>query len=274
MPRSSQFAGRTVLITGASAGIGAALAREFAARGARLVLSARRLDRLNELAAELRACGAEALVHEADVTRDGDIARIVAAMQAAGGAIDVVVANAGFGVAGPIRKLSVSDYRRQYETNVFGVLRTICESLEALRRSRGQLVLIGSVAAYIAASHASAYASTKFAVRAISEAIRGELRGEGIRVTLVSPGFVDSDIRRTDNRGALHAGAPDPVPAWLRMRSDRAARIIVSGIARRRAEVIVTAHGKALVFLGRHCTWLVRLLTQRGRAQARSEPQA
>jgi hypothetical protein len=82
-------------------------------------------------------------------------------------------------------------------------------------------------------------------------------------VTLVSPGFVDSDIRRVDNHGKVHEGAPDPVPAWLRMPTDRAARTIVGAIRRRRREVIVTGHGKALVLLYRHAPWLLRFVIAR-----------
>jgi short-subunit dehydrogenase len=261
-----------VLITGASAGIGAALAREFAGRGARLLLLARRLDRLEALAAELRAQGTEVEVARADVTCDGDVARAVAALSPSA-PLDVVVANAGFGVAGPIQRLTLGDYRRQYETNVFGLLRTVYETHDALAAARGQLVLIGSVAGHVATSGASAYASSKFAVRAISEAIRGDLASEGIRVTLVSPGFVDSDIRRTDNRGAVHAAVVDPIPGWLRVPAERAARAIVTGVARGRPELIITGHGKLIVFLARHFPGLVRAIIRRGGARGRPEPQ-
>ena len=270
MSYSRSFGGRTVLITGASSGIGAELARELARRGAHLLLLARRMDRLQTLAAELRSQGNEVVVAEADVTREGDVAR--ALTLAPGARIDVVVANAGFGVAGPIQQLTLADYRRQYETNVFGVLRTIYETLEAMRASRGQLVILGSVAGYAAMPGASAYASSKFALRGLAEAIRGDLARDGIRVTLVSPGFVDSDIRRTDNRGALHAEAPDPIPGWLRVPTARAARVIVSAVARGRAEIVVTGHGKLIVFLVRHFPWLVRLAMLRGGVHGRTEP--
>jgi NAD(P)-dependent dehydrogenase (short-subunit alcohol dehydrogenase family) len=114
----------TVMITGASSGIGAALAREFAERGARLVLVARRTERLVALASELRAGGSEVLVCAGDVTRDGDLERATEQAQKTFGVLDVVVANAGFGVQGRLTRLSLDDVRRQFETNVFGVLRT------------------------------------------------------------------------------------------------------------------------------------------------------
>jgi short-subunit dehydrogenase len=104
---------------------------------------------------------------------------------------------------------------------------------------------------------------SKFAVRGFAESIHDELAASGVAVTLVSPGFVDSDIRRVDNHGRVHEHAPDPVPAWLRMPTDRAARTIVRAIRRRRREVVVTGHGKVLVLLYRHAPWLFRLLLAR-----------
>ena len=263
----------TILITGASSGIGEGLAREYAKRGARLALVARRLERLESLAAELRATGAEVSVHQGDVTQEGDIARVVKEFTSRDIHIDLVYANAGFGVAGPLPRLHLDDYRRQFETNVFGLLRTIYETLDALRASRGRLVLVGSVAGHVAAPSASAYAMSKFAVRALSESLRGDLQRDGIGVTLVSPGFVDSDIRRTDNRGQLQEDAPDPVPAWLRVPTDVAVREIVRGVERGKAEIVVTGHGKIIVFLSRHFPRLVRLLLLRSYT-GRPEPKS
>lgn len=263
----------TILITGASSGIGAELARVYAARGAHLLLLARRRELLDGLAAELRERGATVSVYEADVTREGDVARAVADLEAHGGRLDLVYANAGFGVAGAIQNLALSDYRRQFETNVFGLLRTIYETLEALRAARGRLVLIGSVAGHVAAPNSSAYAASKFAVRGLSEAVRGDLAALDIKVTLVSPGFVDSDIRRTDNRGVVHRGVPDPVPAWLRVPTDLAVREIVRGVDAGRAEIVVTGHGKLIVFFARHFPRLMRwflLRAYRGRPEPRS----
>jgi short-subunit dehydrogenase len=169
--------------------------------------------------------------------------------------------------------LHLDDYRRQFETNVFGLLRTIYETLDVLRASRGRLVLVGSVAGHVAAPSASAYAMSKFAVRALSESLRGDLQRDGIGVTLVSPGFVDSDIRRTDNRGQLQEDAPDPVPAWLRVPTEVAVREIVRGVERGKAEIVVTGHGKIIVFLSRHFPRLVRFLLLRSYT-GRPEPKS
>jgi short-subunit dehydrogenase len=249
---------QTILITGASSGIGAGLARAYARRGDRLALVARRLDLLEALATELRGLGAEVTVHQGDVTRDGDVQRVVEDLAARGIGIDVVYANAGFGVAGNVQRLSIADYQRQFDTNVFGVLRTVKETVPALRKSRGRLVLVGSVAGHAASAGMSAYSMSKFAVRALAETLHGDLAPEGIGVTLVSPGFVDSDIRRTNNQGVVQVGAKDPIPAWLRVGTEQAAREIVRGVDRGKAEIVVTGHGKVIVFIARHFPGLLR----------------
>ena len=259
----STYAGKVALITGASAGIGAALARELARDGADLVLAARREDRLRDLAREIEATGRNAIVVGCDVTRDGDLERAVAAAVERYGRLDIAIANAGFGVVGRVEELTLDDFRRQLDTNVLGVLRTLYASLPELLKTRGHFVVVGSVAGHVPTPVTSAYCMSKFAVRGFAESIHGELAPSGIAVTLVSPGFVDSDIRRVDNHGKVHDSAPDPVPAWLRMPADRAARTIVGAIRRRRREVVVTGHGKALVFLYRHAPWLLRFVIAR-----------
>jgi short-subunit dehydrogenase len=263
---------RLALITGASGGIGAGLAREFARRGFGVALVARRIEQLEALAAELRKAGVQASAHRGDVTVDGDIARVVAELAAMGRVPDIVIANAGFGVVGNAQRLSIEDYRRQFETNVFGVLRTLHETGQSLRARAGRFVIMGSVAGYLSAAGSSPYTMSKFAVRALAEALHGELRPAGVGCTLISPGFVDSDIRRVDNQGGLHPGARDPIPAWLRMKTDQAARVMVSGILRGKKEVIVTAHAKVIVFLARHMPRLTRWILLRANRGSRPEP--
>ena len=133
------------------------------------------------------------------------------------GRLDIVFANAGFGIVGSFAALTVDDYRRQLETNVFGLLRTLYAGLSEVRKARGNLVLIGSVAGWVSAPGGSPYSVSKFAVRALANAITPELALDGVTVTLISPGFVASNIRRTDNQGVVHADANDPIPARLVM---------------------------------------------------------
>jgi short-subunit dehydrogenase len=267
----SFYKDRVVLITGASSGIGEALARQCARDGAHLVLTARRVERLANLASELEALGAQALPVACDVTRDGDLERAVAAAMERFGRIDVAVANAGFGVAGNFERLSIDDYRRQFETNFFGVLRTAKACLGPLKASRGVLALVGSVAGHIPLPGNSPYCASKFAVHALAGALRAELRGQGVAVVLVTPGFVESEIRQVNNQGTHRPDAVDPIPAFLTMPAATAAKQIASGIARRKREQVVTWHGSAAVFLQRHFGGVLAEAVARG-YKGRPEP--
>ena len=263
-----------VLITGASSGIGAGLAREFVRRGMRVALVARRLEQLESLAAELRSAGGQASAHAGDVTVDGDLARVVAELATQNIIPGIVIANAGFGVVGRAQDLSLADFRRQLETNTFGVLRTFHETLDCLRQTRGRFVVMGSVAGHISTPGGSPYAMSKYAVRAFAEALHGDLLPLGVGCTLISPGFVDSDIRRVDNRGGFHPHARDPIPPWLRMKTEQAARIMVSGILRGKREVVVTFHAKLIIFLARHFPRITRFLLVRANKGSRPEPRS
>ncbi len=243
--------GTVAFITGASSGIGAALAVEFAQRGADVAVAARRADRLEVVAEQIRKLGRRCLVLTCDVTRDGDQERAVENTLEEFGRLDWAVANAGFGVAGAVHKLELDDFRRQFETNVFGVLRTVYACREALLESGGSLAIMGSVSGELAFARSGPYSMSKFAVRSLAQVLWYELGRKGVAVTLVEPGFVDSEIRQVDNYGAVHNDRPDPMPKWIRMPSDRAARKMVSAIVRRRRKVVITAHGKLAVALER-----------------------
>jgi short-subunit dehydrogenase len=270
------FRDKAALVTGASSGIGQELAWQLGQSGAKLTLAARRGALLESLAERIAATGTpRPLVASCDVSRDGDVERAVAESVRQWGKLDVVIANAGFGVVGPLKSLSLEDYRRQFETNVFGVLRTIYAALPEIEKTHGSVVIIGSVAGWVATPGGSAYAMSKFAVRALANSITAELRLAGVKVTLVSPGFVVSDIRRVDNQGTLQAVAKDPIPAWLPVSTSKAVRQILRAVAQGKREVIVTGHGKALVVLERFAPWAIRAVGRRLAARPsgyRSEP--
>jgi short-subunit dehydrogenase len=247
--------GKVVFITGASAGIGAALARQSAALGAKVALVARRTDRIAALAAELGAGRAVALA--GDVTRDGDMEKAAAGAREAFGGIDVVIANAGFGVTGKLADLTMDDFRRQLETNLFGVVRTVYATLADVERSRGCFVLIGSVSGHMGVPGLTAYTASKFAVRGFAQALEPELAPKGVGVVLITPGFIETEIRRVDSRGALHEEAKDPVPRWIQMPADEAAREILDAAVKRERERVLTRHGKLAVALTRYTPGLL-----------------
>jgi len=236
----------SVLITGASSGIGAALAREYDGRGAKLALLARRMEKLEEVARPLR----QAHAIPCDVTDDAAVHHAIReALDVLGGNLDVVIANAGIGLVGTVEELSIADYRRQFETNVFGVLRTVKGTMGALRRSSGRIGIVGSISGFLSLPGTSAYSMSKFAVRALSEALGAELAKDGVSVTHIAPGFVESEIRKVDNAGELHPHRRESIPPFLVMSNAIAAHQIAEAVQHRRPEAVITNHGKAAMFV-------------------------
>ena len=261
--------GKVAFITGASSGIGAAMAREFARRGADVVLLARRWERLEALALEVRARGRRALSVRCDVTSDEDLENAVQATLEEFGRIDWVVANAGFGVSGAVHKLALEDYHRQFETNIFGVLRTVQATRDALIASRGSLAIMGSVMSFLSLPVSSPYAMSKHAVRALAGSLRAEMAKHGVGVTLLAPGFVISEIRQVDNQGQHNEATRDKIPQWLSMDADKAAAKLVRAVIKRKREAVITGHGRVVVFLERHFPWLISFLVRVARVDKR-----
>jgi len=245
---------KVVFVTGASAGIGEAVAREAVAQGARVVLAARRKERVEALARELG--DARAVGVACDVTRDGELEAAVERAHVFG-PLDAMIANAGFGVGGRFEKLTLDDYRRQFETNVFGVIRSVQAALPDLRTTRGAVGIVGSANGYVSIPGWSAYCMSKHAVRSFAECIRYELSREGISVTHLAPGFVESEFRRVDNQSALREELEDPIPRWLRMPAAKAAKKILAAVAARVPEAVITGHAKIAVSASRHAPRLV-----------------
>lgn len=194
------------LITGASSGIGAATARAAAGAGYRLALAARSADRLSELAAELGG-DERALAITCDVTEWPDQERMVAEVLDRFGRLDVAFANAGFGARRGFFSESTEHWRSMVLTNVYGAALTIRATAEALKQSRGHLLLTGSVAGRRAIA-GSLYSATKWAVSALGEGTRQELHGTGVRVTLIEPGMVNTPFFERRPKAALE---PDDI---------------------------------------------------------------
>ncbi|MCC6213481.1 MAG: SDR family NAD(P)-dependent oxidoreductase [Polyangiaceae bacterium] len=276
VPRPS-FADRVAWITGAGTGIGRACAVELARRGASVAVSGRREAELERVAAEVRATGARALVVPCDVTREEQVVAAVARAGAELGRLDVVIANAGFSVAGRIADLSLDDWRRQLEINVLGLVATVKHALPALTATGGRIVLVGSVSAYLATPGLGAYAASKHAVRAIGETLAAELAGSGVSCTTVHPGFVESEIARVDNQGRHHPERRDPRPRRLMWTAEAAARAIVDAAEARRRELVFTGHGRAAVAIARHLPGAPALalsIGERRRGQGRARARA
>ncbi len=257
------FENQAVWITGGGSGIGAALALAFARQGANVAVSGRRLERLEQVAEAVNATGTEGLAVVCDVTDDNSVAEAVARVTEQFGKLDVAVANAGFAVSGKIEDLSLDDWRRQFDTNVFGALSTINHALPALRESGGRLGLMCSVASMIASPKSGAYTASKYALRGIGQTLAIELAGSGVSCTLLHPGFVASEIVQVDNSGERDASRPDRRPKKLIWSAEAAAKVCVKALHRREREFTFTGHGKFGAFIGKHLPGLAhRVMTK------------
>jgi short-subunit dehydrogenase len=252
-----------IVITGASSGLGEALALEYGSQGRNLILVARRGERLQKLKDELLKQRpeiiVELLVH--DVTHE-DFANVLKA-KCQPYVVDTVYCNAGFSVTGSFTKLTLADFRRQFETNVFGMLQTAQATMDSLVKTKGRLVLIGSLNSYMSFPLGSPYSMSKFMVRALAESLTCELHGAGVSVTLICPGPVESEILTINNKGQagnIQRGRL-PQPA---MKASRAAHIIATAVAKRRREVFLRPTEWLLVALHRHfpalSIWAMQIL--------------
>jgi short-subunit dehydrogenase len=252
--------GKIALVTGASAGIGQDIARELAARVKTLILVARRKERLEELAAELRKdrpeLGVE--IEQADVASEAGVDALAERVLGRHGAIDVLVNNAGAGTHGWFHETEYAALRKMVELNVLGVVQlTRRLAPKMVERRSGAILNVSSGAGYFPSPQLGVYGATKHFVNGFSETIRAELRPHGVVVCLGCPGPVDSEFAAAGGVPADHDGAVNRV----RISSQHCARELVRGLAR----------GQAVIFPGRSYRWLIRLglamprwLTRRG----------
>ncbi|UST76524.1 SDR family oxidoreductase [Pseudomonas siliginis] len=185
---------KVIVITGASSGIGEATARLLAERGAKVVLGARRTERLAVIAEEINGAGGHAQFRALDVTDQQDVQRFVDFAVEHYGRVDVLVNNAGVMPLSRLDALEVDEWNRMIDVNIRGVLHGIAASLPLMQRQRaGQIINIASIGAYAVSPTAAVYCATKYAVRAISEGLRQEVGGD-IRVTVIAPGVTESEL--------------------------------------------------------------------------------
>ena len=192
----AELSGKAVAITGASSGIGEATALTLARAGASVALGARRKDRIDALAARIEDGGGTAVAVEVDVTDESAARGFVEAAHERLGRLDTLVNNAGVMLLGPVEQSSSDDWRTMVNVNVLGLLYCTSAALPIMRAQEGgDIVNISSVAGRFARAGNAVYAATKFAVGAFSEGLRNEVTEGGIRVTLIEPGFVDTELQ-------------------------------------------------------------------------------
>jgi short-subunit dehydrogenase len=240
------YAGRTIIVTGASVGIGRALCLALAPQKPRLVLAARDEAKLQEVAAECRGRGAETLVVRTDVTREEACAALVARSVEAFGGVDVLVNNAGAGMIARLSELrDLSIYESLMKVNYLGCVYPTYHALPHLQKSRGQIVAVASLAGLTGVPSRTGYAASKHAVFGFFDSLRIELIGTGVDVTVVAPDFVVSEIHK-------RAFGPDGRPLGTSqmqeskiMTAEECARLMVAAMEKRQRLLITSFRGRA-----------------------------
>lgn len=252
-----------VWITGASSGIGRQMALAYASQGAAVAVAARRMELLQQLVDEIALSGGKAQAFHCDVESEDSIRQCVEAVVATYGKLDIAIANAGAGVTGFLKNMTAKDWERQLRINVTGLALTAKYALPALEKTRGRLVLIGSVASFVPNPFVGAYGASKAAVHNIGETLQVELKGSGVSCTTIHPGFVDSNIARVDNDGIFHPEQPDPRPAQFMWPTDKAVAVMIKAIEKRKKVFVFTGLGKVAVCMGRYFPGLARKMAMK-----------
>ena len=225
---SQELTGKIALVTGASSGIGEATALALAAQGAAVAIAARRVDRLEALKATLEAAGASVLSLELDVTDEAACNKAVERTVAELGGLDIVVNNAGVMLLGPIEGADTQDWRRMIDTNVYGLMYLTHAALpHLLARGGGDVVQVSSVAGRVARAGSGVYNASKFAVNAFSESLRQEVTTRGVRVTMIEPGAVATELQSHITHADTKAGIEKWISGMRPLQSDDIARAVV-----------------------------------------------
>ena len=252
--------GKVVIITGASSGIGRALAKEFYSRGALLALGARRIDQLEALKTELHDSGF--LCVETDVARESDCKNLVEMTIEKYGHIDILINNAGISMRAMFKDMDLEVMHRLMNVNFFGTVYCTKFALPYLLESKGSLVGVISIAGHVGLPGRTAYSASKFAVRGFLDTIRIEHLHSGLHVLVAAPGFTASEVRKV----ALTAnGTPQgetPRNEAAMMSAETCAYHIAEAVRKRKRELILTfIEGKFTVFLGKFFPSLLDKLT-------------
>ena len=242
--------GKVVIVTGASSGIGEAAAREFGREGAKVVLAARRVDKLEALAKEIEALGSQTLVVQADLSKLEDIQKMVSNTLQTFGRIDVLVNNAGFGRLDWLENLDpVEDIQAQINVNVMGVIQTTRQVLPVMIQQRsGSIINMCSMAGLVGTPTYTIYAASKHAVHGFSEALRREVKPWGIDVSLIYPGGVVTEFSQ-------HAGIKRKTnattPKFMLLTAEQVGKAVVKLVRRPRRMWIIPWLWSVTVFLNR-----------------------
>ncbi len=251
------YKNKTIIITGASSGIGLASAKKFASMGANVVLAARSLDKLEKIASDLNqkfaAQGSQLIAHciKTDVTKEEDCKNLIEKTVEHFGRIDVLVNNAGISMRATFKDMDLKVMKSLMDTNFWGTVYCTKYALPYLLESKGSVVGVISTAGYVGLPARTGYSASKFAVRGFLETLRIEHLYDGLHVMIFAPGFTTSNIRNV----ALTAdGSPQgetPRKEERMMSAERVAKLMARGIFRRKTHMVLTPLGKATLFASR-----------------------
>jgi short-subunit dehydrogenase len=247
---------KVVIITGASSGIGKALAYEFASRGCKLVLAARRIEMLEIIKEELAS--AEVLIQQTDVSIEAECRRLINAAIERFGKIDILINNAGISMRAVFENVEMDVLRKIMDVNFWGTVYCTKYALPWLLQSKGSLVGIISIAGYIGLPGRTGYSASKFAIRGFLNTIRTENLKNGLHVLVAAPGFTTSEVRKAalTANGSLQGGTPRNEEKM--MTAEECARHIVHAVQKRKRQLILTfVEGKLSVFLSKFFPALV-----------------
>jgi short-subunit dehydrogenase len=251
---------KVVVITGASSGIGRALAKEFALKGACLSLGARRTELLEELQAELPET--EILIQKTDVSREDDCRLLIEATIKRFGRIDMLINNAGISMRAIFEEVDLKVIRQLMDVNFYGTVYCSKYALPYLLKTKGSLVGVISIAGYVGLPGRTGYSASKFAIRGFLDTVRIENLRKGLHVLVAAPGFTASEVRKfaLTNDGSVQGESPRNEDKM--MSAEECARRIVRAIEKRKRELILTfTEGKLTVFLGKFFPALLDRLT-------------
>ena len=254
--------GKVVIVTGASSGIGEATARQFAREEAKVVLAARRVDRLRSLGQEIIAMGtgAEAFVVQADLSKLEDIQSLISQTLEKYGRIDVLVNNAGFGRLDWLEKLDpLKDIQSQFDVNVLGVIQTTRQALPVMMKQRsGHIINMCSMAGLVATPTYTIYAACKHAVHGFSEALRREVKPWGIDVSMIYPGGVTTEFGQ---HAGIQRKTKATTPKSLLLTADDVGQAVAQLVRSPRAMWIIPRAWSFTVWMNRNLNWLVDYTT-------------
>lgn len=260
MSHTRRLPGLRILITGASQGIGRALALEAARRGAQVLAAARSTALLSELADEARAAGHPLVTVQADVTSPDDRHKMLTAARDLLGGLDVLINNAGIGATGHFADAAPERLRSIFEVNFFGTTETTRVLLPLLKEGRTPAILnISSIAGRCGIPARSEYSASKYAVQGWSEALRAELAKDGVDVLLVNPGLTQTNF----SKNMLEQKAKVQMDHLRGMTAEDVARLTLDALAKGKREVTFTLKGRLLVRVNRFFPWLVSFVTKR-----------